>query len=93
MNIPPEDYYRQKLTEVKCMALQWADNAKKVHSTDNFISLSLFPHSLPFSYSASFSAMQVAADSGALPLDKVFELVLEGENLPVRVEKELKVMQ
>ncbi|BBH03352.1 transcription factor jumonji domain-containing protein [Prunus dulcis] len=54
LNIPPGDYYRQKLTEVKCIGLQWADNAKKV-----------------------------AADSGALPLGKVFELVLEGENLPV----------
>ncbi|CAL9030117.1 unnamed protein product [Prunus brigantina] len=64
LNIPPGDYYRQKLTEVKCIGLQWADNAKKV-----------------------------AADSGALPLGKVFELVLEGENLPVRMEKELKLLK
>lgn len=41
----------------------------------------------------SFFCAQVAADSGALPLGKVFELVLEGENLPVRMEKELKVTQ
>ena len=34
---------------------------------------------------------QVATDSGALSLDKVFELVVEGENLPVDVDEELKV--
>ncbi|WCJ26280.1 Lysine-specific demethylase 5D [Euphorbia peplus] len=30
VNIPPEDYFRQKLTELKHIGLQWADNAKKV---------------------------------------------------------------
>ena len=30
LNIPPEDHFRQKLTEVKCVCLQWADYAKKV---------------------------------------------------------------
>ncbi|KAL6182188.1 hypothetical protein ACLB2K_043611 [Fragaria x ananassa] len=64
VNIPPEDYFKQKLTELKCSGLQWADKAKKV-----------------------------AADSGALPLDKVFELISEGENLPVLVEKELKLLK
>ncbi|KAM2035173.1 hypothetical protein EV2_039190 [Malus domestica] len=64
LNIPPEDYYWQKLTEVRIIGLQWADTAKTV-----------------------------VADSGALPLDKIFELVSEGENLPVRVEKELKLLK
>lgn len=35
--------------------------------------------------------MQVVRDSGALSLDKVFELITEGENLPVCLENELKV--
>jgi hypothetical protein len=35
--------------------------------------------------------VQVAADSGALSLDKVFELIMEGESLPVYVQKEIKV--
>lgn len=30
-------------------------------------------------------------DGGALRLDKVFELITEGENLPVNCVKELKV--
>lgn len=30
MNIPPEDYFTQKLTEFRDMGLQWADTAKKV---------------------------------------------------------------
>ncbi|XP_050375974.1 lysine-specific demethylase JMJ17 [Argentina anserina] len=64
VNISPADYYKQKLTELKCSGLQWADKAKKV-----------------------------AADAGALPLDKVFELISEGENLPVLVEKELKLLK
>jgi len=64
MNIPPEDYYRQRLTEAKRIALQWAEHAKKV-----------------------------AADSGALGLDKVFELIMEGESLPVYVEKEIKLLR
>ncbi|KAB1200329.1 Lysine-specific demethylase 5A [Morella rubra] len=64
MNIPPEDHYRQRLTEVKRIGLQWAENAKKV-----------------------------AADSGALSLDKVFELIREGESLPVSIEKEMKLLR
>ncbi|KAK6130062.1 hypothetical protein DH2020_036189 [Rehmannia glutinosa] len=62
MNIPPEDYFTQKLTEHRNMALQWAETAKKV-----------------------------SADGGMLGLDKVFELISEGESLPVYCGKELKV--
>lgn len=36
--------------------------------------------------------MQVASDNGDLELDKVFELIAEGENLPIHFEKELKVL-
>ncbi|KAF4403837.1 hypothetical protein CsatB_003771 [Cannabis sativa] len=64
LNIPPEDHFRQKLTEVKRVGLKWADHAKKV-----------------------------AADSGALSLDKVFDLIKEGENLPVHLDKELKLLR
>ncbi|KAL5552082.1 hypothetical protein UlMin_002258 [Ulmus minor] len=64
LNISPEDHFRQQLTEVKHVTLQWADYAKKVSS-----------------------------DFGALGLDKVFDLILEGENLPVHVEKELKLLR
>ena len=31
MSIPPEDYYRQRLTEVKRIGLQWAECARKVY--------------------------------------------------------------
>ncbi|KAK3434357.1 hypothetical protein EUGRSUZ_D01851 [Eucalyptus grandis] len=63
-NIPIEDYYVRKLTEMKDTGLQWAKTAKKV-----------------------------AADSGDLGLDKVFELIMQGENLPVYFEKELKLLR
>lgn len=36
--------------------------------------------------------VQVAADSGALGLNKVFELIAEGENLPVKVEEDIRVI-
>ncbi|EXB37360.1 Lysine-specific demethylase 5A [Morus notabilis] len=64
LKIPPEDHFRQKLTEVKRVGMHWADYAKKV-----------------------------AGDSGALGLDKVFDLISEGENLPVHLEKELKLLR
>ncbi|XP_030946999.1 uncharacterized protein LOC115971303 [Quercus lobata] len=64
MSIPPEDYYRQRLTEVKRIGLQWAERARKV-----------------------------ATDSGVLSLDKVFELIMEGENLPFYLEKEIKLLR
>ncbi|KAH9719670.1 transcription factor jumonji (JmjC) domain-containing protein [Citrus sinensis] len=38
-------------------------------------------------------AKKVVLDSGALSLDKVFELIAEGENLPVYLEKELKSLR
>lgn len=36
-------------------------------------------------------AEQVSVDAGALELHKVFELIAEGENIPVHFDKELKV--
>ncbi|KAL6986236.1 hypothetical protein U1Q18_019604 [Sarracenia purpurea var. burkii] len=38
-------------------------------------------------------ARKVSMDSGALGLDKVFELIVEGENLPVHFEKELTLLR
>ncbi|PSS04169.1 Lysine-specific demethylase [Actinidia chinensis var. chinensis] len=38
-------------------------------------------------------AKKVSIDSGALGLDRVFELITEGENLPVHFEKELKLLR
>ncbi|KAG4987495.1 hypothetical protein JHK85_030478 [Glycine max] len=38
-------------------------------------------------------AKKVATDSGALSLDKVFELVVEGENLPVDMNEELRTLR
>ncbi|CAN4077732.1 unnamed protein product [Withania somnifera] len=38
-------------------------------------------------------AKKVSTDGGALGLDKVFELITEGENLPVSCEKELKLLR
>ena len=87
MSIPPEDYIWQKLAELKDIGLQWADHAKKVDNT------------LPVVFKSCYCSIiwcflfcgQVATDSGALGLDKVFELISEGENLPIYLEKELKV--
>lgn len=39
----------------------------------------------------NFKYEQVASDSGALSLDKVLELVVEGEKLPVDANEELRV--
>ncbi|KAJ4712113.1 Transcription factor jumonji (JmjC) domain protein [Melia azedarach] len=64
MNISPKDHFREKLTDLNCIGLQWIDIAKKV-----------------------------VRDSGALSLDKVFELITEGENLPVCLENELKSLR
>ncbi|KAM3736018.1 hypothetical protein ACB098_10G131500 [Castanea mollissima] len=30
MSIPPEDHYSQRLTEVKCIGLQWVERARKL---------------------------------------------------------------
>ncbi|TKY70948.1 Lysine-specific demethylase 5B [Spatholobus suberectus] len=38
-------------------------------------------------------AKKVATDSGALSLDKVSELVVEGENLPIDVNEELRILR
>ncbi|KAL0447973.1 UNVERIFIED_CONTAM: Death-inducer obliterator 1 [Sesamum latifolium] len=64
MNIHPDDYFRQTLTKLRDIALQWADKAKKV-----------------------------SMDGGMLGLDRVFELISEGESLPVSCEKELKLLR
>lgn len=64
INVPEEDYFKQKLVEVKEAGLQWAELAKKV-----------------------------AGDNGELELDKVFELIMEGENLHLHFEKELKLLR
>ncbi|KAJ8439428.1 hypothetical protein Cgig2_001768 [Carnegiea gigantea] len=64
INVPPEDYFKQKLEEVKEAGMQWAELAKKV-----------------------------VGDNGNLELDKVFELITEGENLAIHFEKELKLLR
>lgn len=38
-------------------------------------------------------AKKVSTDSGALELDKVFELIVDGENLPVHFQKELEALR
>ncbi|KAK4365380.1 hypothetical protein RND71_016738 [Anisodus tanguticus] len=38
-------------------------------------------------------AKKVSTDGGTLGLDKVFELITEGENLPMSCEKELKLLR
>lgn len=64
INVPPEDYFKQKLEEVKEAGMQWAELAKKV-----------------------------VGDNGNLELNKVFELITEGENLAIHFEKELKLLR
>lgn len=64
INMSLQDHFMQKLSEEKCMSLQWANLAKKV-----------------------------AFDSGELELDRVFDLIIEGENLPIHFEKELKLLR
>ncbi|KAI3713400.1 hypothetical protein L1987_71977 [Smallanthus sonchifolius] len=41
----------------------------------------------------AMKAKKVSADSGALELHKVFELIAEGENIPVHFDKELKLLK
>ncbi|XP_051119104.1 lysine-specific demethylase JMJ17 [Andrographis paniculata] len=64
LNIPPEDYFRQKLTALRDMGLRWAYTAKKV-----------------------------SVDGGVLGLDRVFELISEGECLPVDCVEELQLLR
>ena len=87
MSIPPEDYIWQKLAKLKDIGLQWADHAKKVDST---LPIVFQFHSCSIIWCFLFCG-QVGTDSGALGLDKVFELISEGENLPIYLDKELKV--
>ena len=47
---------------------------------------------LLISYDTLFAREQVSVDSGELELDKVYDLIIEGNDLLVDVEKELKVM-
>ena len=47
---------------------------------------------LLISYDTLFACEQVSVDSGELELDKVYDLIIEGNDLLVDVEKELKVM-
>lgn len=67
--------------------MQWIEKAKKV----------LYVAHLRFHFCCTVLTLlrshdQVSLDSGAVGLDKVFELILEGKNLVIDVEKELEVM-
>ncbi|KAK9668147.1 hypothetical protein RND81_13G037200 [Saponaria officinalis] len=64
INVPLDDYFKQKLVEMKETGVRWAEIAKKV-----------------------------AGDNGDRELDKVFELISEGEALPIHFEKELKLLR
>ncbi|KAL9242822.1 hypothetical protein vseg_016785 [Gypsophila vaccaria] len=64
INVPLDDYFKQKLIETKELGLRWAEIAKKV-----------------------------AGDNGDQELDRVFELISEGEKLPIHFEKELKLLR
>ena len=41
INVPPEDYFKQKLEEVKEAGMQWAELAKKVRTMKFFYSFVL----------------------------------------------------
>lgn len=64
LSIPEEDFFIQRLSEMRQMGLQWMETAKKV-----------------------------STDGGLLELDKVFQLVAVGEDLPVLCDKELKLLK
>jgi len=87
MGISPEDHYMLKITDVNSLGLQWAEIAKKVLFFPLVILLCPLLHWLTF----HFKYEQVASDCGALSLDKVLELVVEGEKLPVDANEELSV--
>lgn len=89
MNIPQENYYRKRLAVIEEIGVQWAEQARKVCPLP-FTPLSS-NRSLAVANRFIIFYIQVARDSGALPLHKVFELIAEGETLPVLVE-ELKVV-
>lgn len=86
ISILPEDCYRQKLWEVKTVCSKWKSLARKVCEM-----LICCVPDLVFLDFIIFCFPQVSADCGALELEKVFELILEGENLPAYLERETKV--
>lgn len=90
MNILPEDYFRLKLSALKDIGLQWADRAKKVGVLSLFACVCYSKLAMAHNLAYLFS-VQVAADSGALGLDGVYELIAEGESLPVCLKRELEV--
>ena len=83
MSIPPEDHHRQRLTEVKRIGLQQAERARKVYK---FLILILSHSLFCFLY-----RLQLILELSAQ--DKVFELIMEGENLPSYLEQEIKVQR
>lgn len=91
MEVSPEDHYMLPLAKLNCLYLQWAERTKKVQNL-------VCPFFSPLALSLSLMQLlctfhvQVAADSRALGLDKVFELIAEGENLPVKVEEDIRVI-
>ena len=93
MKIPPEDYFTEKLTEIRDLGSRWADTAKQV--IISYIihreSASILPHMIILLILYPLRYKQVSADGGVLGLDRVFALIYEGESLPVSCEKELKV--
>lgn len=98
MKIPPEDYFTQRLTEIRDMGLQWADTAKQVIMFPTFVYfIVVLPQTLSvLSLSRTLWPLkyeQVSVDGGVLGLDRVFELISKGECLPVSCEKELKVIK
>lgn len=76
-----------EISKIKETSLQWLAKAEKVR----------FQSLLPFvsqDWNKSIhviAMMQVTCDSGELALDLVYGLIVEGENLSVHVEEELKV--
>lgn len=88
ISIPSGDHFREKLVEVKYHCMQWVDKAKKVQDIVHQSSIT-FDISLWFNTWCAFE--QVSVDSGELELDKVYDLIMEGNDLLVDVGKELKV--
>ncbi|KAK3012543.1 hypothetical protein RJ639_009334 [Escallonia herrerae] len=78
LGMPRDDHFWQRVTEVRHISGQWADKAKQLIATR---------------FDTLLSCEQVSLDSGTLGLEKVFELINEGENLPVHFCKELKLLR
>lgn len=94
MKIPPEDYFTEKLTEIRDLGLRWADTAKQViiSCIIHRESASILSQMIILLILCPSRCKQVSADGGVLGLDRVFALIYEGESLPVSCEKELKVI-